>query len=158
VLSQDDTYGNADDLVIGEYRRNGALEAGASYTRNERFLLPPATTGRYKLFVVSDARSEVFENGADANNTGRLEHAVDVMPIPYADLQVESVTTTGTASSGRPLRLTWTVANRGIASTNTHTGRRQRHGLWLRRPPWAAGRERQLHALDRCRAAARHRG
>jgi hypothetical protein len=31
-------------------------------------LLGPGTTGRYKLFVVSDAKSNVFENFSDSNN------------------------------------------------------------------------------------------
>ncbi|UUZ69429.1 hypothetical protein LP416_08025 [Polaromonas sp. P2-4] len=132
VLSQDDTYGNGDDIVVGEFRHNGGIEAGASYIRSERFLLPPATTGRYKLFVVSDAKSEVFENGAEGNNIGRLAHGVDVMTVAYADLQVASVTTTGTAASGRPLHVSWDVVNNGIGLTNTAEWSDQ---VWLSRNP-----------------------
>ena len=41
------------------------------------------------------------------------------MPIPYADLQVQSVTTHGLAASGRPLGISWEVVNNGIGITIT---------------------------------------
>jgi len=119
ILSQDDTLGNGDDLTVGEYWHDGALAAGESYGRSERILLPPGTSARYKLFVVSDAKGDVFEDYSEVNNVGRLSHGVDVMPIPYADLQVASVVAEGSAASGRPLRVTWEVVNNGIGITNT---------------------------------------
>ena len=132
ILSLDDTVGNYDDRVVGEYRHVGALAAGDSYTRSEHMLLPAATSGRFKLFVVSDAKSEVFENNSEANNIGRISHDVDVMAIPYADLQVESLTTQGTAASGRPLRVSWDVINNGIGLTNSAEWSDQ---IWLSRNP-----------------------
>jgi len=136
ILSQDDTLGNGDDRIVGEYRHDGALAAGESYRRSERVLLAPGTSARYKLFVVSDTRSEVFENYSKANNVGRLSHAVDVMPIPYADLQVASVTIEGTPASGRPLRLTWEVVNNGIGLTDTADWS---DSIWLSRNPDGSG-------------------
>ncbi|HLF95978.1 MAG TPA: CARDB domain-containing protein, partial [Methylococcaceae bacterium] len=136
VLSRDDALGNSDDWVVGEYRHDGLLAAGESYSRAVQVLLPAATTGRYKLFVVSDAKSEVFENGTEANNIGRPEHDVDVMPTAYADLQVESVVATGTAASGRPLHLEWSVANNGIGITSTA---QWSDSVWLSRNPDGSG-------------------
>ena len=118
ILSQDDTLGNGDDKVIGEYRHDGALAMGDSYSRTESILLALGNSARYKLFVMSDAKGEVFENDSEANNVSRVAHDVDVMPIPYADLQVAAVTASGTAASGRPLRVTWQVINNGIGLTN----------------------------------------
>ena len=118
VFSKDDTFGNGDDVIIGEYIHDGALAAGESYSRSERILLAPLTTGSYKLFVISDARSKVFENYAESNNLLQAAQNIEVMPIPYADLQVDSVTTQGAASSGRPLGISWEVVNNGIGITN----------------------------------------
>jgi len=42
VLSTDGILGNGDDRVIGEFVHNGALAQGASYTQNQRILLPAA--------------------------------------------------------------------------------------------------------------------
>src|SRR5262249_2661872 len=43
---------------------------------------------------------------------------IDVMPIPYADLVVPSVTVPGPAFSGQSLAVSWRVENRGIGLTN----------------------------------------
>ncbi|WP_051319435.1 CARDB domain-containing protein, partial [Chitinimonas koreensis] len=118
ILSTDGVLGNGDDRVVGEYRHDGALAAGEQYIRNETIMLPPGTSGRYQLFVVSDARGEVYEHGGEADNAANAGHAVDVMPIAYADLQVEAVTIAGTPASGRSLRIDWSVLNDGIGITN----------------------------------------
>jgi subtilase family serine protease len=119
VFSTDTVLGNADDRVVGEYRHVGALAAGESYAGAAEILLPPATAARYRLFVVTDAQGEVFENFAEANNVGQGTEVLDIMPLPYADLQVASVGTQGTPASGRPLRVTWEVINRGIGLSDS---------------------------------------
>jgi hypothetical protein len=88
VFSTDTVLGNADDRVVGEYRHVGALAAGETYAGAAEILLPPATAARYRLFVVTDAQGEVFENFAEANNVGQGTEVLDIMPLPYADLQV----------------------------------------------------------------------
>lgn len=82
--------------------------------------------------MVSDARGEVFENFAEADDLDRVAHNVDIMPIAYADLQVASVVAQGTASSGKPLRVTWDVVNNGIGITSTADWSDQ---VWLSRNP-----------------------
>jgi hypothetical protein len=121
VLSQDDTLGNQDDVVVGNYLHEGGLAVGESYSRTERILMAPGATGSYKLFVVADVQSKVFENFSESNNVGKATHNIEVMPIPYADLQVESVTAQGAAASGKPLKVSWDVVNNGIGITNTET-------------------------------------
>ncbi|WP_277224425.1 CARDB domain-containing protein, partial [Pseudomonas indica] len=136
VLSQDETLGNADDKVLGEFLHEGALAAGESYSRSESILLAAGTSARYKLFVVTDARAAVFENHSEANNVARLGHDVDVMPIPYADLQVASVRVDGDAASGRSLRVSWEVVNNGIGITNSADWS---DSVWLSRNPDGSG-------------------
>ncbi|MBK8386898.1 MAG: VCBS repeat-containing protein [Candidatus Accumulibacter sp.] len=130
VFSTDTVLGNADDRVVGEYRHVGALAAGESYAGAAEILLPPATAARYRLFVVTDAQGEVFENFAEANNVGQGTEVLDIMPLPYADLQVASVGTQGTPASGRPLRVTWEVINRGIGLSDSAEWSDQ---VWLSR-------------------------
>jgi len=122
ILSTDDVLGNGDDRVIGEYLHSGVLAVGDSYTQNQTIRLPIGMSGRYKLFVISDAGARVFENGSEANNRREAGHDVDVMLKPYADLQVLSVDMTGQAHSGRTLPVSWTVANQGSASRTCGTG------------------------------------
>ncbi|NJO99232.1 MAG: hypothetical protein HC764_27230, partial [Pleurocapsa sp. CRU_1_2] len=76
---------------------HGNLAVDESYTRTENILLPPAFTGRYNLYVQTDATGAVFENGLETNNTARKAEFFDVMTVPYADLTVTSLGTTGIA-------------------------------------------------------------
>nr|WP_013334799.1 CARDB domain-containing protein [Gloeothece verrucosa]ADN18050.1 YD repeat protein [Gloeothece verrucosa PCC 7822] len=121
ILSTDEILGNSDDKVIKQYTYSDGLQVGSSYTRNESILLPPAFTGRYHLFVQTDAQNAVFENGLKSNNTLIASNIVDITPRPYADLTVSSVTTQNNGSSGQPLTVSWTVTNSGIGITNTNT-------------------------------------
>ena len=118
IVSKDETVGNGDDLVIGEYTHTGFLAESESYNRSENILLPPAFTGRYNLFVKTDAKTRVFENSLEENNVGRQNGFFDVMTIPYADLQITEVETLGTANSGQPITVNWSVTNSGIGLTN----------------------------------------
>jgi hypothetical protein len=119
IVSGDRIIGNGDDKVIGEYSHTGDLAVDESYTSSENILLPPEFTGRYNLFVQTDATKAVFENGLEANNTVRKAEFFDVMTQPYADLGVTQLVTLGTANSGQPLTVNWTVKNSGIGITNT---------------------------------------
>lgn len=66
----------------------------------------------------SDAKGDVFENGAEANR-GVLAGNFDVSPIPWADLVVASVAVPAGAVSGQTIDVTWRVTNQGIGLTNS---------------------------------------
>ncbi len=118
IASTNSILGDTDDIVLGSFVRTGQLLEGQSYSRRESIVLPPAFTGRFELFVKSDALSEVFENGNESNNAARFNQPFDVMPIPYADLVVRKIETLGTAATGQPLQIRWTIANQGIGLTS----------------------------------------
>jgi CARDB len=133
IFSQDDILGNSDDFNAAQYVHQSILEAGQSYTNTVAVQLPGYTSGRYTLFVVSDSQNQVFENGNESNNSASAIGKIDIMPIAYADLQVESVTAqalSGVPSSGQSLKISWTVANRGIGITDAATWS---DSIWLSR-------------------------
>ena len=70
------------------------------------------------MYVQTDVDGSVFEDGRLANNQDRSPGVFDVMPIPYADLLVTSVTPATTGQSGQPLEVSWRVENQGIGLTN----------------------------------------
>ena len=119
VASVNATLGDGDDVLLGRFPHSGALGVGQSYSRSEPLLLPPGFTGRYRLFVKTDADAEVFENSIEANNAAKADNWFDVMPIPYADLQVSGVEIDEPAASGQPLTVNWSVVNSGIGLTST---------------------------------------
>ena len=63
----------------------------------------------------------MFELSGDASNTGSPANFVDVTRTPYSDLIVDEVIAGGEASSGQPLEVSWTISNRGIATTDRDT-------------------------------------
>jgi subtilase family serine protease len=133
VFSQDGIVGNGDDWVVAESTHLGALEVGQSYSNTVAVRLPPYTSGRYNLFVVADSKAQVFENFNEANNTAGALHPIDVMPVAYADLRIDSVSAqaiSGVPSSGQPMRVSWTVSNQGIGITNTN---QWSDSVWLSR-------------------------
>ncbi len=118
VLSPNAVAGDGDDIVVAQFVRTGGLDATQSYRREETFKLPPATNGRYNLFVRTDFKKEVFENGFESNNDVRRSGTVDIMPVENADLVVSSIDVALPVVAGQTLTATWTVNNQGIGITN----------------------------------------
>ena len=118
IISADDILGNDDDALLGSFPRSGLIEQGQSYSKTEQLTLPPALSGRFHLFLQVDSAGQVFENGNEANNIAFVQ-PFDVMPIPYADLQVSSVATLDPAATGKSMRVQWTIENVGIGQTST---------------------------------------
>ncbi|MCH5377746.1 MAG: APHP domain-containing protein, partial [Planctomycetes bacterium] len=118
IASKNAIAGDSDDIVLAEFVHDGALGAGETYSRSETFLLPPAFTGRFNLFVKSDYHDEVFEAGYEANNAAASPDVFDVMPVPYADLVVTAIDVPIEGFAGQPIQATWNVQNQGIGLTN----------------------------------------
>ncbi len=119
MLSRNAILGDGDDLTVGQFVHNGAMPAGTNYQRSEIIPLAARTSGRFTLFVQTDSLDEVFEVSGHATNQASPNHVVDITPTPYADLVVDSVTTTGNPISGQSLSITWSISNQGIGTTDT---------------------------------------
>ncbi len=88
IASPSNNVNDSGAIVLASYTHTGGLAVGQFYTQTQAIQMPPAFSGRYHLFVETDADDVVFENGSKANNVGEAPGNFDVMPIPYADLQV----------------------------------------------------------------------
>ncbi len=118
IASPSNNVADPGAVVLAQYTHTGGLAKNASYTQTQVVQMPPGFTGRYHLFVETDALDVVFENGLKANNVAEDPNNFDVMPIPYADLVVSSITVPQPASSGLPINVTWTITNQGIGLTS----------------------------------------
>ena len=105
IASTDAVLGNGDDRIIAEFVHEGELGVNRAYSRQESILLPAQVQGRFHLFVQTDAAQEVFENNLETNNGAEAAELFDVMPVPYADLIVESVIAASEGLGDQPLRL-----------------------------------------------------
>ena len=136
VYSVDDIIGNGDDIVLGTLTHTGGLAVGASYTGSVTYNFGPGFSREGHVVVRTDSAGAVWENGGEANNQAAAADLMDVMPVPYADLQVGSVSTAGTAMSGQAISVSWSVSNLGIGITNT--GNWSDH-VWLSTNPDGSG-------------------
>jgi hypothetical protein len=110
-LSADDVLGGG-DVLLGEVSRAAGLAAGAAVAQQLSFTLPLTAAGSYRFFVVTDATDALQELAAgEANNAASLQASIAQAPLP--DLRVSGIQAPATAVAGRPLSLSWTVANAG---------------------------------------------
>ncbi|WP_415234604.1 CARDB domain-containing protein, partial [Pseudorhodobacter sp.] len=116
--SRDSIIGDADDILLASFNRDGALQPGAFYLRSEAITLPAGFSDRLKIYVVADAAAAVFEDGKTANNRAVLAENVDVARAPYADLSVRSIQAQAVAVSGGQINVAWVVENTGIGATD----------------------------------------
>src|SRR4051794_25504727 len=86
ILSKDATLGNADDRNVGDFAESGLLDPGQERQVTRTIQLPGGLLGSYSLFVVTDAKNQVFELGGEKNNARRSDNPLLISPRFYADL------------------------------------------------------------------------
>lgn len=107
-LSRDQVL-DATDESIGYFTRNAALGSGANYAANLSVTPRQGLTGRYYLFVVSDAGNVVGELSESNNLLG--PRPIDLRLMQPVDLVPESVQVSGALVAGEDFGITYTVRN-----------------------------------------------
>ena len=118
VLSTDGTLGNSDDRVVREVVQSGLLAPGETRTTSRTVTLPADLLGAYHVFVVADARNEVYEYAGESNNVGSPANQLMVSPKLFADLVVSAHQTPGAVTAGERVDVFWTVTNQGTGNPN----------------------------------------
>ncbi|MCA3585183.1 MAG: S8 family serine peptidase [Methylocystis sp.] len=120
-ISKDDVLGNGDDTLVGTFQHTAPLAAGASREVTASITPPQEAVGSYRLFVVTNANSDVPEYsgpayGGETNNvaTGPLTTVLQTL----ADLVVSNLEALDTVRPGQVVSVTWQVNNQGVGSTN----------------------------------------
>ncbi|MCB2004975.1 MAG: hypothetical protein KDH93_08170, partial [Rhodoferax sp.] len=116
VLSTNTTIGDADDVVLADIARSGALAVGAQYTAGADVTLPLYLDGEFHLSVVADAQQQVLEPDTRADNTAAPETIT--IAAPRADLRVDVVDAPASANGGELITLAWRVRNAGDDTTD----------------------------------------
>ncbi|MDN5787881.1 CARDB domain-containing protein, partial [Pseudorhodobacter sp.] len=115
-LSDKATFGAVGEKLwlLGDVRREAALAAGESYRGSAQFDLPPSAAGLY-VHVITDAAVRGYQAVAEADEQNNLASGMGTVTNIPADLRVVSVTAATGATSGEPLRISFTVQNKGGA-------------------------------------------
>jgi len=125
ILSQDDVYGNGDDVVLGTFAHSGPLARGASTQESHRVTLPNGITGAYHLFVVTDHSHQIYEYTFEGNNVFQAL-AIDV---EGSDLVVSEVSVPEGSQFGDTITVSWMADNSGAIAA----GQAWSDGIWLSR-------------------------
>ncbi|MBD2531279.1 putative Ig domain-containing protein [Nostoc flagelliforme FACHB-838] len=117
IASKDNILGNSDDIALQDFSRNGLLNVGGSYSRNELITITFSFGGDYNLFVVTDYNQNVYEATQENNNSSAAIPLDVIRKTP--DLQVTQINVSTTATSGQPFTVTWKVENLGENTINS---------------------------------------
>lgn len=141
ILSRDAVLGGADDLNLGDFYHDGTLAVGQSYTGTATVSIPSGWGGSAHLFVLTDARGQVYEFEFDGNNATPAGQAL-ALTVVGPDLVIDGPPAApATAQFGSTVALSWTVRNTGSEtaapskSSSAWTIR-----SWARRPSAARSR------------------
>ncbi|HWQ91206.1 MAG TPA: fibronectin type III domain-containing protein, partial [Clostridia bacterium] len=115
VLSLDPVLGNGDDIPLGFFPRNGALNVGQGYSVTNSFKLPEGISGDFYVIVQTDAGSAVNEYLFKGDNITVADAAFHVNVAPYPDIRVEDLAVAG-PDANQAFTITWNTVNRGTAT------------------------------------------
>ncbi len=110
---------SAPTISLGSYRYDGPLAAGTTYTRQEQVRLPVRTFGLYEAVVTTNYRGQLYEHGANGNNTRVDDTAIPITVRPRPDLQVVEVIAPAVVDPGQTVALEFVVLNQGTVATTT---------------------------------------
>ncbi|NLF30106.1 MAG: cadherin-like domain-containing protein, partial [Planctomycetes bacterium] len=115
-----DAAWHAGDTLLATVPNGSYLNPGDSYANTVTAVVPEGVEGTYYFIVVTDTYNQVTELGHENDNAGAgAATAIELTPPP--DLVVASARTIGTAFSGQPVPVQWTVINDGASPTQGST-------------------------------------
>ncbi|HMJ91433.1 MAG TPA: CARDB domain-containing protein, partial [Candidatus Acidoferrum sp.] len=117
VLSYNDRFGDEDDFQVALVPHSGALSVGSNYTAQASVDLPVGLSGRFFVFVKTDAANSVPEFIFESNNVRPGDTNLDITLTPYADLTAKNVTAPSIGVVGAPANISWVVTNAGNGIT-----------------------------------------
>lgn len=119
-LSLDQVLDRNADLFLGYVEHFGGLGASQSYSKNTTFSIPGGVAGNFYVFVATDSRDQVFERGAELNNTNYDRSAIVIsLPQPI-DLVPGTVTIPANAVPGQNFMVQYSVQNQtGVSATGS---------------------------------------
>ncbi|HRY32571.1 MAG TPA: CARDB domain-containing protein [Bacteroidales bacterium] len=111
-ISHDTILNPATAFLLHTESRSSSLAPDSTYTVNLSTTLPPELSGKYFIYVFTDANQQVFEYVFDGNNILRSD-TITVYLTPPPDLQVTDIQHAPTATAGSNITLKYTVSNEG---------------------------------------------
>src|SRR5262249_33812399 len=143
--------GTGSAVNLGTFTYDRGLGQGLRYSRTEQVKLPTRVQGLYRLEVVTNATSQLYEDGAARNNNALLSSgSVELSLNPRPDLRVVSATAPDHVTAGTSGAIQFTVTNSGPQAA---TGRWTDH-VYLSVDAFISGDDTLVASLDNGAALA----
>lgn len=120
-LSLDTNWNPGSDILVKQWKQNGPLLAGNSYSSSQSALLPNGLNGNYYLIMVTDytnINNELITRDNRKLKT-RSNHpaTIKIKLTPSPDLVVKTFTAPQQCTSGQPFKVKFKVKNQGVGPT-----------------------------------------
>ncbi|MCB9251428.1 MAG: right-handed parallel beta-helix repeat-containing protein [Flavobacteriales bacterium] len=122
-LSKDSILDNGDQLIATLFN-NLPLEKDSSYTMMRNVLIPNGTSGKYYLIVKTDVENlnkdiDLVNNVSSVCNKNDFAKLLTLFLTDPPDLQIVNWNVPGNCIAGQPVKIIWTVENKGIGTTRS---------------------------------------
>ena len=117
LLSPDNVYGDADDVLLTNVTHTGGLSAGGGYASGTTVQLPTNLLGNYFVFVMANAAGQVYEHLDQGTNLAASAQPVTIgppvppfitqQPLDQTGFQGYPVSFNVVASGSPPLTYQW---------------------------------------------------
>jgi hypothetical protein len=111
-ISKSATWKRSNATALGRLRYNYTLQPNDTLSRSAIVTIPDGFDGNRYFYVVTDASSEIFENGKDTNNYKR-SNLMNVTLAPYPDLNPKMTSFPDSSEAGALVKIDYTVKNTG---------------------------------------------
>jgi len=111
-ISKSATWKRSNSTAIGRLRYNFTILPNDTLSRSTIVTIPDGFDGNRYFYVVTDASSEIYENGKDTNNYKR-SNLMNVILSPYPDLNPSITSYPDSAEAGELIHIGYSVKNTG---------------------------------------------
>jgi subtilase family serine protease len=111
-IGSSSTFKTDSVTLIDSLYYNATIGINESLSKSYVVKIPNGTEGLRYFYVHTDARLQVFENGADGDNIGR-GNPINVALSPSPDLNVISILTQDTLTAGNYAQINYSINNIG---------------------------------------------
>ncbi len=120
-LSIDTVWNPGSDILVKEWKQNGPLLAGNSYSNSENALIPNGLNGNYYLIMITDRTNNNNELVTIDNRKLKIRNnqaaTIKIKLTPSPDLVVKTFTVPQQCVSGQAFKVVFKVKNLGAGPT-----------------------------------------
>ena len=122
-LSIDTVWNPGSDILVKEWKQNGPLLAGNSYTNSQNVLIPNGLNGNYYLFMITDRTNvnneTIISDNRKIKSKNNQAASIKIKLTPSPDLVVKTFTAPQQCISGQPFKVVFKIKNQGVGPTMT---------------------------------------